>query len=844
METGSTLTISGQIRPRNAAVGSLTKLGEGILVVSGNNTYVGPTYVEEGVLDIRHGNALGTTDAGTTVSTGAALDMQGGIGVGAEALTLTGSGVGGAGALRSTAGDNAWAGPVTLSGTVAVGVDADSLTFSGAIDGGALNKVGAGTLVLSGENSYTGQTTVFEGTLRLDGGDDRINPTTRIYVGDASVPAGATFDLNGQNQAFQNWSRVRSGSAVLLTDGAILTLYSADLWGGATISGTGGLVKEGSGVITFGTAATHTGGTVINDGRVAFYSGSNRLPTTGDVEVNGTGILHMAYYRYSNQTQTIDELSGDGTVWLSGVSFVIGNGDGSGEFSGAIENGPVNDARGDPYYGPGTLTKTGSGTITLSGNSSYTGATTVEEGTLEIGHANALGTADGGTTVSDGATLSVAGGITVAAEALDLAGYGVGSAGALRSTGGDNTWNGNLTMASGTRIGVDTGSTLTIGGTMTIAGWWRKEGGGHLVLTQANTQAGRVDVVGGILTLLDGDALGGISDYAHVGSEVTLELVGGITVPNGLYIGNTNPASTTLNLHSSSGDNTWAGYVRLHSGHPYGVIGVDAGSTLTISGQIEHQPGYTFDSTLTKLGGGTLIVTNANNTYTGPTYVDEGTLLVESTIASSQSITVAAGATLGGTGEVPTVDGAGLVSPGASPDILTAPSVDPSGGLDFAFEFGAAGNPDYGNATNSGTDVLRLTDLASPFSAEMTAANRVSVYLDIFDAQVGDVFLGGFYTDRGEDFLEVLDGASFEYYLTGDGGGSHPFGGNLYYTLGEWEHVPGFAVSSVAETANFGSGDVDGYVMQLTAVPEPATFVLLLLGLLPILLTGRRPGRR
>ncbi len=590
VNTGSTLTISGRVRPRYEAVGSVTKVGAGTLVLSGNNDYRGPTYLNAGITTVRHSNALGTIDAGTTVAAGSVLQLENNVAVGAEALTLSGTGIGGAGALRSLGGTNSWAGTVALSGTVAVGVDADTLTLGGIVSGGALTKVGAGTLELSAANTYTGQTNIAAGTLRLAGGDNRINPT-----GSFTFPwpgaGGGILDLNGQNQTFQGSCRLPSGNAITL-GGGTLTLYQADLWGSTTISGAGQFVKEGTGTITFGTTATYTGGTIINNGRVAMYSASNRLPGTGHVEVNGPGILDLSYYASSPGTQTIGTLSGDGTVRVSGTTFILGNGGGSSEFSGSIVDGLEKDpSPGQVTFPIGQMRKTGTGTITLSGQNTYVGATTVARGTLAV---------------------------------------------------------------------------------------------------------------------------------------------------NG-------------------------------------------------------------------------------------------------SIASSSGVLVDAGATLRGHGYVPAISGAGLIAPGNSAGILTAPSINPAVGLDFAFEFNAAGSPNYANTAESINDVLRLTD-ATPFAAALGSGNAIDVYLGVPELRWGMTFRGGFYTDAADDFLGDIEGASFEYYVLGDGSGTYEYNGQNYYSLTESWPTWNIELATVPNQAAFVGGTANGYVMQLTAVPEPGSLALLAFALAGALL--------
>jgi hypothetical protein len=123
-------------------------------------------------------------------------------------------------------------------------------------------------------------------------------------------------------------------------------------------------------------------------------------------------------------------------------------------------------------------------------------------------------------------------------------------------------------------------------------------------------------------------------------------------------------------------------------------------------------------------------------------------------------------------------------------------------------------------------DVLRLTD-ATPFTANLDASNVVSVYLDVASITAGDVFTGGFYTDNNLDFLASIEDATFAFYLA-DPSGSVNYNG-LDYDLYTGPNT--FTVSTVAKTADFGSGPISGYSTQFLVVPEPATLALLGAGL-------------
>ena len=179
-----TLTVDGSGTTTIAGVvsdtGGLTKNGAGTLVLSGANTYLGLTQINQGAVNVQNNSGLGDASAGTTVAFGAALVLSGGITV-AEPLAIAGNGIGagfgdGGGALRSAGGANTYTGGVQLTSNSFVGVDTGgSLNISGVVSsvqvgGFGLTKVGGGTLQLSGAsaNTYTGTTTVLQGLLQLN----------------------------------------------------------------------------------------------------------------------------------------------------------------------------------------------------------------------------------------------------------------------------------------------------------------------------------------------------------------------------------------------------------------------------------------------------------------------------------------------------------------------------------------------------------------------------------------------------------------------------------------------------------------------------------------------------
>ncbi|MBT5903582.1 MAG: hypothetical protein HOH58_15895, partial [Opitutaceae bacterium] len=197
--------------------GGFTKIGDGTLIFSGAHTFTGAVTVTTGVVSVRHATGLGTTAGGVTVASGAALELQGGISIGAEALTLNGTGISNNGALRNFSGTNSYAGAITLGSDTEIQSDADTLTLSGTISGatqnltidgsgnttisgvigtttGSLTKNGGGTLTLSATNTYTGGTTVNAGSLDLT-----VGGSTGAIRGDLTINSGATLNSTAAN---------------------------------------------------------------------------------------------------------------------------------------------------------------------------------------------------------------------------------------------------------------------------------------------------------------------------------------------------------------------------------------------------------------------------------------------------------------------------------------------------------------------------------------------------------------------------------------------------------------------------------------------------------------------
>jgi autotransporter-associated beta strand protein len=187
------------------------------------------------------------------------------------------------------------------------------------------------------------------------------------------------------------------------------------------------------------------------------------------------------------------------------------------------------------------IAKIGTNTQTLTGGNSYSGTTNVTNGALNIQHSTGLGSTAAGTSVTAGAALQIQGGIAVGAEALALNGNGVTNTGALRNTSGINTYSGQVTLESASRINSDaglmtlsntgtitgSGHNLTVGGAGhttiasiigTVAGSLTKDGAGTAKLSGANTYTGGTTVSAGTLVGTSTSALGLDSNLAITGA--------------------------------------------------------------------------------------------------------------------------------------------------------------------------------------------------------------------------------------------------------------------------------------------------------------------------------------
>jgi autotransporter-associated beta strand protein len=306
---------AGSISGIISGTGGLTKSGTGIWTLSGTNNFTGTTNISAGALTITNSSALGSTANGTSLASGAVLRIDGTSGnlsIGAETLTLNGVGLiaSPAGALRNIAGNNSWAGAITLGSASSIQSDAGTLTLTGGINNagflatfqgagnttvsttkitrsGGLTKNGGGTLTLSAANDYSGGTTLSAGTLTLSGSGQLGSTTGALTVNGGTLNLGGTSQTVGALSGSGGTINTSTGSSTLTVgNGGGSGSYSGTIANG---SGTVSLTKTGGGTETLSGANTYTGPTTVSAGTLLVNG--NQSSATGAVAVNNSGTV-------------------------------------------------------------------------------------------------------------------------------------------------------------------------------------------------------------------------------------------------------------------------------------------------------------------------------------------------------------------------------------------------------------------------------------------------------------------------------------------------------------------------------------------------------------------------
>lgn len=754
----TTFIIDGLISESGGSFGFI-KTGQGSATLSATNTFTGAVSVSQGTLTIASiansgtnsaigaGSAInigsGTTTAGTLVYTGGAASTNRTVNL---AATTTGA------ATINSSGTGA----LVFNGTFTnAGTGAKTLTLGGSsVDNNEIQSVlsnGSGTLslvkanggmwVLSAANTFTGSVSINQGTLSVSsisalGAGTVINfgnagqTGTLLYTG-AATSTDRTINLNSAAAGGGVIEASGTGALTLtgnVTNAATSGSKTLTLNGSATNNEFRGIISDGglggavavtkgdngswilSGLNTFTGAVSVNRGTLfinsIAESGTASAIGSGTTINLGNAAQ--TGVLNYTGTGGStNRTLVLTSTStGGGTITNSGTGALVFTGTFTNAGTGAKTftlNGSNTDANEfqsvltDSTGGALSFLKSGAGSWTLSGANTFTGAVSVNQGTLTITSLAALGN---GTTINFGnagqtGTLNYTGTGATTNRSIVLTSAGVG--------GGTITNNGTGALIfTGTVANTGTGTkALTLGGNNTAANELQsvlEDGAGILafaksdtntwILSGANTHSGGTTLSAGTLILNNISALGtdtltitgGTLD--NTASVTALSTNNAVALNGSLVFAGTNNldlgtgivtianANRDITLHGSStltfGEVQWnsAGGTRIltvNQGTGSGATLVLGGfqlnintdtaarnrtltgsGNITINGAIAN--GNAFANGLIYSGSGTLTLTGVSS-YTGVTIVNGGTVALSGSgsIATSSALTINAG---------------------------------------------------------------------------------------------------------------------------------------------------------------------------------------------------------
>jgi autotransporter-associated beta strand protein len=605
--------------------GSLTQAGTGTLALIGANTYSGGTLITAGLVNFNTNNNLGS---GTITLNGGGLQWATGT---ATDISSRLAALGANGGTFDTNGNN--------------------VTFASPLSGaGGLIKAGTGTLTINAANSYTGATAISAGTLVLN--------SAGSIAASSGVADNGTFDISGTTSGAAITSLSGSGGVTL--GSRILTLTNASGTFAGIISGTGGLTLTG-GTETLTGTNSYSGGTTVASGATLAVSGGGAIAASSSLAVAGTFDISQTTGSQSAGASAVEinNLSGGGTVALGSKILVL---DGTGTFSGVIQDGGIAGGSGGVLAPRGTETLTGvssfhgsvsiasNATLALAGNGSIANAAITQGGTFDISQtlsgATIAGLDNGGVVALGSKTLTLAnatsrqfGGV------IQDGGIAGGSGGGLAITSGTqtlsstNSYTGATTIATGATLTVAKSDAVTSSSSILDNGTFDISQGGATIKSLSGT--GIVALGNRVLTLTAAaDTFSGVIKDSTAGG---LTLAGGSLVLSGtnVYTGTTTISAGTLAL---SGAGSIAASA-VAAGGTFDISGTTSGAAIS---SLSGSGGVTLGSrvlTLTNAGGafsgiisgsggltlagGTETLTGAN-TYTGGTTISSGTLQIGS----------------------------------------------------------------------------------------------------------------------------------------------------------------------------------------------------------------------
>ncbi|MFM5984576.1 MAG: beta strand repeat-containing protein, partial [Sphaerospermopsis kisseleviana] len=583
-----TINLTGGIT-NTATSTKISKDGSGSLVISNNGT-TGDAQMQlvNGSITLAAGSFSTSTSTGTR-----ALD----IGIDANdvistnnvafylnaGLTLSNSiyiAQAGAGSLGTrTIGTESTSGTATFNNQMYLGDNAAlqitsagtaNVVYSGNISNNigsasaSVTKIGAGSLTLSASNDWRGSFVAGAGTTILTNGN-AIYDTNAVTVSNTGTLVLGSSETIG--------SLAGAGTVTLGANSLVTGSNSASTTYSGVIGGTGGIFKNGTGTFTLAGVNTLSGDTVVNGGTLAFSNGS------ADSSIIRLGPNGSA----GNTTLLLSDSDGGTTVSSTLVvqadagstrSLVSSNSSGTNTYGGSIYldgNATVSQASSGTFNLTGSVVDIKSQTLTLN---------SAANGSLNVSSVLSNSTGSGGIVKTGAGTATLTGANTYAGGTLISSGaLQVGNGGATGQLGLGNVTN-NASLV------VNRTGAISIGNTISGTGSLTKLAAGTLTLTASNTFSGNVNITGGAISISAANRLGATNN--------TLVLDGGTLISTATFdLG----ASRTLSI-----------------GLGGGTLFTDSGTQLSFDGTITNA---STNSTLTKLGTGTLAVGSGSGVFTG-----------------------------------------------------------------------------------------------------------------------------------------------------------------------------------------------------------------------------------
>jgi autotransporter-associated beta strand protein len=679
--------------------GGMTFTGSGTTTLTGANTYTGATNVNAGTLVY---SGATSTVGSIAVADGANLQVKS-FSPSSNVLSATSLTLGSTSGSTLTADFNNLANPSAAPITLSGGLTIHGATLAGLNSAGLTNTNGSPFTLISATGGITGTFANSSVTLgarstgaigytsnsvTLDITTDSItwsgasnstwttgtngsvgpNPNwatttghtaTDFWAGDV-VKFGDTYNIGSGNTPVTNSAVSISGgnvSPASVTFNNSTVNYTISSGDGSGIAGSGALIKNGTGTVTISSSNSYSGGTTINAGTLVL-SGAGTLGSTSGALAMGGGALDLGTTIQTVGATTITAAAASGNTIHNGTltptSLTASNSTGNAIVAADIA-------------GSGGVTVNGAGRLTLSGNNTYTGATTVNAGTLALSGVYSGG---GALTVNAGATL------TGTSSGSNTIGNFLVTGAASSATLTSGTYNVTSTSSGGSaNTRIDNGGSLTVdGATLNISGTWFPIGdtaattstvtlnsGAINVTNNFGVEVGRVgngvlNINGGTFTVDDANSVGFIIGDQVTAESGTVNLNGGVLAVRLLK---SNNGTNALNFNggtlqatsTNSGGTFWNSSSKLTANVRNNGGTIDNnGTSVTIGQALVHSTiggDNEIDGGMTFKGAGTTTLAGFS-TYTGATHVNGGTLQLASTgsLSGSISLGVASGATL------------------------------------------------------------------------------------------------------------------------------------------------------------------------------------------------------